>query len=427
MKVVMVNSWFIWVWGLFPLCSCIYQKPLVTPVFEWVHVDFDYPSNEAREIAIANKQFIVGVPRPGDVDVYYDENEVPKYFLAFPRINPGVPIALGLLTNKTYNGNPVVAPYPSWNCHGNISNCSEDRIYSVFRIKTNVIVCGFLDTGPIRSARTCPIQILAFDLKTNKLLHRYNIPDSQVQSNSVFNVPVVDVRDTKTCKGTFVYVSDTRGFALIVYDVDNDVSWKIADKTMQANSDFGTLCINGVSSDLMDGLLSMGLSPYKNGEDRVLFYNALASNSQQYVWTSQLRNRTAFLTNASPNPNMFHMFCGRRNTQSSPMGIDKNGIGLLWINGDASLNCWATSAPYGPSSIQQLYQNFTTLQYISGMKVVTRRNGDEEIWFVNTRLGWIANGPSNAEINFRIQNCQNKRIWTNMQKRGGKYKMRRPL
>ncbi|KAK4874681.1 hypothetical protein RN001_014041 [Aquatica leii] len=380
--------------------------PLIHPVFEWINTEFDYPSLEARQDAINSGEFIERVSRPSDIDVYYDENEEPKYFLTFPRTGRGTPVTLGTMTDKILNDSPVIAPYPSWEWHQNLNQCSQKRIVSVFRIKIDECQrLWVLDTGVIiGTPLRCPPQILAFDLKTNTLIHQYEIPASQVQSTSVFNLPVVDVRDSKTCKGTFVYAADTRGFGLIVHDVDNKASWRITDKTMHANSDFGTLCIDGSRYEIMDGIQGMALSPHQKEKDRVLFYHALASNSEQYVWTSQIRNRTAFLTTTSPNPDIFHMYCGRRDTQSFPMVINKHGIAYFGLSDYTSFNCWNTRAPYRKRNIHELYKNPVTLQYINGLKLITRRNGDEEIWLINSRLRRVVSGPSNStEINFRVQ------------------------
>lgn len=86
----------------------------------------------------------------------------------------------------------------------------------------------------------------------NELLHRYEIPESQLYSNSILVTPIVDVRDPQqTCRDTFVYVADCQAFSLIVYDVKRDTSWKVSDKTMYPNPDFGTYHIAGNKRDFV--------------------------------------------------------------------------------------------------------------------------------------------------------------------------------
>lgn len=57
----------------------------------------------------------------------------------------------------------------------------------------------------------------------------------------------------------------------------------------------------GESFDLMDGILGMALSPYVIGNDRILYFHALASATENVVRTSVLRNDSFILdSNADP-------------------------------------------------------------------------------------------------------------------------------
>lgn len=55
--------------------------------------------------------------------------------------------------------------------------------------------------------------------------------------------PVVDVSDG--CQNTFIYAADCQGNALIVYDAARNASWKIQDKSMYPDPDWGTYTIAG--------------------------------------------------------------------------------------------------------------------------------------------------------------------------------------
>ncbi|KAK5640787.1 hypothetical protein RI129_009334 [Pyrocoelia pectoralis] len=385
---------------VYHLGPCTPLKDRVDSVYKWVNLEYDYPTARARQSAIDNGTFIPGSPRLTDVDVYYNENRARIVFVTSPRLVPGVPVTLGTVTNRLYNGEQIIAPFPSWDWHTNWESCPENRMVSVFRIQIDECQrLWVLDTGSDQGVQICPAQVLAFDLKTNALVHRYEIPFDQIQQGSILNNPMVDVRKTDTCQGTFVYISDTRGFAIIVYDVDNRQSWKVTDKTFHATPDFGRMCVPGAYFDVMDGILGMALSPYVQGQDRVLFYHSLASNSEQWVWTSHLRNRSSFITTSNPNPDIFNVYCGRRDTQASPMAIDQRGISYFGLLYHTSLNCWNTNNPYGKYHIKELY-NSPDIQYITGLKIVTVR---DELWFSNTRVARIASGPTNEIItNFWI-------------------------
>ncbi|XP_025829228.1 protein yellow-like [Agrilus planipennis] len=223
----------------------------ISEVFRWKYIEFDYPSKSERQEAIDNGDFIPGRSLLIDVDVYYGSRGQ-KVFIGMPRMQGGHPATIATVTNKTTaDGNPIVKPYPSWDWHKNLNDCPTNRIVSVFRVKVDE--CGrlwILDTGSRNDSYICPAQILAFDLKTDTLLYRYEIPSNQYEPRSVFVVPVVDVRD-KQCKDTIVYVSDCQGFAIIVYNPSLGVSWKVGDKTMYPYPSSGTYEIQGKNTAIL--------------------------------------------------------------------------------------------------------------------------------------------------------------------------------
>lgn len=144
----------------------------------------------------------------------------------------------------------------------------------------------------------------------NELLHRYEIPSAQLEQRSILVTPIVDVRDPQgKCRDTFVYVADCQTFSIIVYDVRKQTSWRASDKTMYPYPNWGTYDIQQESFDLMDGVLGMTLSPFAPGEDRKLFYHAMSSDTENWVYTSELRNRSRFQHDPTSSPEIFHVSC----------------------------------------------------------------------------------------------------------------------
>ncbi|KAK9680926.1 Major royal jelly protein [Popillia japonica] len=151
--------------------------------YEWKLLDFDYENPSDRENDIKRKIFIPGKPAPVDVDVHYNL-QGKRVFVTIPRFLPGVPATLGTVTTSKVTEQPVIKPYPSWKWHRYPEHCRKDRIISVYRIKIDQ--CGrlwVLDTGRLSTERICPMQILAFDLRTDKLIHRKEIPNSVLHEN----------------------------------------------------------------------------------------------------------------------------------------------------------------------------------------------------------------------------------------------------
>ncbi|KAF5274198.1 hypothetical protein FQA39_LY07302 [Lamprigera yunnana] len=406
-----MNIYSKWLCIAFGLCSIstiprTKANDVLTTMYQWGNLEYDYPSEAARTNAIKSGEFIPENGAPIDIDIYYaDNNNVNKLFVAIPRFQNGIPATLATVTNRVYKGNPVIAPFPSWSWHQNSAACARDRLVSVFRVKIDECQrLWILDTGKIGDDQLCPAQIIAFDLRTNKLIHRYEIPSSQLQSNSILVTPIVDVRDPQAgCRDTFVYVADCQAFSLIVYDVQRGTSWKIVDKTMYPNPFYGTYNLAGYTFDLMDGILGMDLSPYKPSEDRILYFHAMSSGTEQWVYTSYLRNQSLYHDNPSPVPEIFRMYSGYRHTQCPAMAIDKNGIAYFGLVSDTSINCWNTRTDYGNHNIGQLVQDSMKLQFPSGVKVINNQKGKQELWFVTMRFQRMATGTLDvSDINFRI-------------------------
>lgn len=65
----------------------------------------------------------------------------------------------------------------------------------------------------------------------------------------------------------------------------------------------------GEEFDLMDGVIGMALSPLKGPLiDRILYFHALASITENYVKTSVLRNASAWDGISTPNARDFKVF-----------------------------------------------------------------------------------------------------------------------
>ncbi|KAK9680925.1 Major royal jelly protein [Popillia japonica] len=371
-------------------------------VFEFNELDFDYPTEASRQHDIDTKVFIPGVPAPIDMDVYYAPDKKHTTFVTIPRFQAGIPVTLGsVLTTST--GKNIIQPFPSWKWHRDPEHCRRDRLVSVYRIKIDN--CGrlwVLDTGRHLDKKVCDMQILAFDLATNQLIHKYTIPDDLLEPRSILVTPIIDIREN--CSDVFVYVADCQTFSIIVYDVMNDRAWRASDKTMYPYPNYGTYRIQGEQFDLMDGVLGMDLSPYHPGQDRKLFYHAMSSATENWALTSDLKNEDYFKHDPSAHPELFHTYKGYRQSQSAAEAIDRNGIAFFGQMTETTISCWNTATEYGPSNIDVIEYNPQTLQFASGVKVIDNPRGHQELWVLTSRFQKVATGTlSPNEVNFRIQ------------------------
>ncbi|NP_001161913.1 yellow-e3 precursor [Tribolium castaneum] len=401
------NRWLCFVFGICAIDAAYPLKPDLAIVYQWSQLEFDYPSIEDRQADIDAGNFIPGKPAPIDVDVHYSysPHKKSRVFVAIPRFQDGVPIALGVVTDKKFNSSNVITPYPSWDWHKTPSKCNENRIVSVYRVSIDECQrLWVLDTGRLKETQVCPPQILAFDLQTDQLIHRFQLPKGIVEPRSILVTPVVDVRDAHAkCKDTFIYIADCQTYSVIVYDVQKGVIWKATDKTMYPYPNYGTFDILGDSFDLMDGVLGMSLSPYKPGQDRILYYHAMSSPTENWVLTSDLRNRSRFIHDSQSSPEIFHTYHGKRHTQSAAEAIDKDGVMYFGLMSDVTLNCWNTHTEYGPKTIDIIAKNLQTLQFASGVKVITNSKAGQELWVLTSRFQKVATDSlSTSDVNFRI-------------------------
>lgn len=77
-----------------------------------------------------------------------------------------------------------------------------------------------LDTGATNLAngvvQTCPVKLDVFDLKTDMLVRRYNIPKNQTSTDSLFTNIVVEIINNN-CEDAYAYISDVFQYGLVVY------------------------------------------------------------------------------------------------------------------------------------------------------------------------------------------------------------------
>lgn len=386
-------------------------KNRLTELYAISSLEFDFPNEEARQEAIDSGQFTPGKIIPMDTEIHYSGNpyEDPITFITVPRFTAGVPATLGTFTSKRYHGQPVIAPFPSWRWHQNASACSVDRIVSVFRIKIDECErLWVLDSGFVSGLLACPPQILAFDLATKKLLHRYQIPSSMVAANSTLVTILADVQDPRDgCKKTFIYAADSTEFTLIVYDVENGKSWKIHDASMDADRKWTAFYLEGQTFEYQDGILGMSLSPFDKNVARKLFYQPLAGVTESWVYTGYIKNESLFANPSFGASQYFYTYPGQRISQSAAMAIDRDGISYFGLTTPVTLNCWNTAVEYNNKNIGLLQKNEKTLQFLSSVKIVNDLQAEQELIIMSNRLQKFSTGTLDpSEINFRIMKAK---------------------
>ncbi|KYM96188.1 Major royal jelly protein 1, partial [Cyphomyrmex costatus] len=279
-------------------------------------------------------------------------------------------------------------------------DCSRTR-QSVRGTAYDIDECNRLwvvDSGRVMMKAVCPTKILIFDLATDQLIHKYVVPDDQVLYGKAGLVtPIVDVG--KTCLDTYLYVADVDQNGLVIYDLYRDYSWRVNNTRGNAfgpDEDAMNITIAGEWFDLTDGTLGMSLSPFGYFNHRYLYFNSLASYYQKYTDTfslkqSKFREPVIFQSNY------------KRASQAGVQATSRRGVIFFQLVQLTAIACWDIGKPFTPENVVIIAQDEETLQYVSGIKVITNRAGEEELWFNTNRLQKTINmSLKPTEINFRL-------------------------
>ncbi|KAK2586172.1 hypothetical protein KPH14_001439 [Odynerus spinipes] len=387
------------------LVTCWCEPPKIRPIFTWKALEFAFPSERARDVAIKQGSFIPGAPIPIDVDVYYGGKHGTIIFVTVPRFQAGIPVTFGYVTNDiTSEGNPIIAPYPSWEWNKE-GDCNG--LTSVFRVAIDD--CNrlwVLDTGKVGDQQICSPQLQVFSLINNRLIHQYKFPKDEIMESTLFVSLVVDIRKVdEKCRDTFVYIADVTGFSLHVYDYRNNRSWKIFNNLFYPYPPYGTFKIKGSTFDLMDGIIGLALGPIRANNDRNLYFHSLASKVESWVPTSIIRNYTLFHHHADSSPRSFKAFALERSSQSAPEVMNKDGILFFGLLSDLAIGCWNSKSypEYGGKNIEKLVVDAENLQFPSGVKLAVSKNGREELWVLTSSFQKFMDGSLDPmEPNFRI-------------------------
>ncbi|XP_032667349.1 major royal jelly protein 1-like [Odontomachus brunneus] len=356
-------------------------------VYQWKYLNWVWPN-----IQLTGKNYTFGNSFTQDVDI----DRQGRVFVTSPPWLEGVPISLSLVTKEQDAGGHLLVPYPNWSWHTPF-NC--DSIVSVYRVAIDE--CNRLwvvDNGRVTMEAICPSKILIFDLATDQLIHKYVVPDDQVLYGKASLVtPIVDVG--KTCLDTYLYVADVDQHGLVIYDLYRDHSWRVNNTRGNAfgpDEDAMNITIAGEYFDLTDGTLGMSLSPMGYFNHRYLYFNSLASYHEKYADTFSLA-RSEFW-----EPVIFQSNY-KRASQAGVQATSRRGVIFFQLVQLTAIACWDIGKPFTPENVVIIAQDEETLQYVSGIKVITNRAGREELWFNTNRLQKTINKSMKpTEINFRL-------------------------
>ncbi|SPP89057.1 protein yellow [Drosophila guanche] len=372
---------------------------------EWKYLDFEYPTFVERQQAIMNGDFIPKNNLPLGIDIDVNNN---RLFITTPRWKDGVPASLGTIPFPTRELSPAIKPYPNFEAHGNPYNPDCSKLISVYR--TTIDACNrlwLIDSGIVNATininQICPPKIVAFDLGTDQMIVRYDLPKSQVKEDSLHSNIIMEVGDR--CEDAHAIVADVWRFGLVVYSLAKNKSWRVTNYNFSPNPVASDFKVYGLNFQWLDGVFGMSISYDLKSKQRVLYFHPMASFKEFIVSTDLLLTESLWENKSQDNAQYFFSIGDRGyNGQSSTSGIARNGVMFYTQVHRDNIGCWDTAKPYTRSNLGILLDptvSSTLIQFPNDLKVDDGEN--QSVWIMSNRLPIYLYGQLDySEINFRI-------------------------
>ncbi|KAH8417926.1 hypothetical protein KR222_008607, partial [Zaprionus bogoriensis] len=328
-----------------------------------------------------------------------------RLFVTVPRRHPGIPSTLNYIDMQLdgTETSPKLRAYPDFLV--NQFNASEQALVSVYRTTVDVTCqrLWFVDTGmleyPNNRQQIKRPSIWIMDLNTDQLYHRFEIPESIVDTGRGLASIAVDVTSPEKCGDTFAYIPDLVNSRLYVYSLAKDRMWAFSHNYFHFDPLDGDFHIGGVNFQWDDGIFSIALGQPLPDGTRIVFFNAMASNDEFIVSNNVLKTES----NAARS-NHFDDFrhLGRRgdNKQSTIHQFDpKTGVLFYAEIQNDGVGCWNTRLAFRPANHDTVVSDPVNMIYPSDLEI----DEDGYIWVMtNTMPKFIYSRLDTNEYNFRV-------------------------
>lgn len=248
----------------------------------------------------------------------------------------------------------------------------------------------------------CPPAIYIFDLNTDQLILRYELPEEFIKQDSLYSNIVVDLRD-HDCVNVHAYLADVWRFGLVVFNFKLMKSWRITDHLFFPDPLAAAYNVHGVEFEWTDGLFGLALSPYnKKTQDRTLYFHPMSSFREFYAKTSVIQNETGW----KDVKDAFKVLGQSRGKfgHASASGIDRNGIMFFNLVTRDSVGCWDSRKPYKRENIGIVATSTSTLVFPNDLKIDDEKR--QSVWVLSNRLPiYLYRQLDTNEINFRVMSA----------------------
>ncbi|XP_050499256.1 protein yellow [Diabrotica virgifera virgifera] len=372
-------------------------------VFEWKELTFAWPNEEAKNAALTNGDYVPKNNLPLGLARWKD-----KLFVTVPRWKNGVAANLNYIPLNTTEKSPSLHPYPDWKANQipkEGESPAENQIVSVFRLKVDE--CDrlwLIETGLSEilgnGRQVIPTSIAIFDLNTDQLIRRFNLPDTDIKGADSFFANIIVDTTKSQCDKAFAYLPDLGGYGIVVYSFADNISYRVKHNYFHFDPLKGNLNVGGVNFQWTDGVFSIALGPINETTGyRTAYFHALASCNEFSVSTEVLKNELL-----ASDPSSFDMYKleGFKNDQgqstSSEFDVKANVLFTTQIQRDA-IACWNPRKKLDANTFALVAQDHEKLIFTNDISIDAERN----LWVLSDRLpAFIYRELNPNQINYRI-------------------------
>ncbi|EFN73253.1 Protein yellow [Camponotus floridanus] len=342
---------------LFLACLATATGHTFNTVYSWKQVEFKLPNDTIRNEYIASGDYIPDNNMPLGLATWHN-----KMFVTIPRWRNGVLATLNSFP-MTNTHSPILTPYPNFEAN---DIHSSDGLVSIFRVRIDACdrMWG-LDTGvdDVLGNYTVvrPMTLTVIDLKTDKIIRKYVLKDTDVKPNSFIADLVVDVVPGQ-CDKAYVYMSDLGENGIVVYDWEKNDSWRISHHFFHFDPLNGDYNVNGYNFQWADGVFGMSLSPICGDGYRTLYFHAMSGITEFFVSTNILQDNTLKKWEDYAN---FHIVGNKGPLTQGPSSIidSETSVDYFTQVNRNGIACWDTKVKLNPKTFKLVAQDNTTLVF----------------------------------------------------------------